>query len=219
MKSFIVKYIKSCLPCQQYNVTRVKKPGRLCPVETPEGPFQLIGIDFCEPFKRTPRENRYVLCITDYFTLWITAVALPDCMAQTTAQSIFNEYVCRYGVPLSILSDQGTHFNNQLMHAMAKVLGYNHIFSTVYHPQSNGMIERFNATFAPQLAKLHVQENHNWDEYLPALVFAYSTGIHATTQHSPFQLQFGREARLPTDDTSHYVFHKPIDYYRQLRKN
>jgi transposase InsO family protein len=128
----------------------------------------------------------------------------------------YQRYVCRYGVPLSILSDQGTHFHNQLMDAMAKLLGYNHIFSTVYHPQSNGMVERFNATFVPQLAKLHDRENNNWDEYLPAVVFAYNTGIHSTTQHSPFQLQFGREPRLPTDNASNYVFHKPMDYYHQL---
>ncbi|CAF4321777.1 unnamed protein product, partial [Rotaria sordida] len=81
MKQSIAQFIKSCLPCQQYNVSRSKRPGLLCPIETPTGPFQLIGIDYCGPFKRTPRENQYVLCITDYFTRWITAVALPDCTA------------------------------------------------------------------------------------------------------------------------------------------
>ncbi|CAF3628734.1 unnamed protein product, partial [Rotaria socialis] len=113
MKQSIAQFIKSCLPCQQYNVSRLKKPGLLCPIETPAGPFQLIDIDYCGPFKRTPRENQYVLCITDYFTRWVIAVALPDCTAQTTAQTIFTEYICRYGVPMSILTDQGTHFKNQ----------------------------------------------------------------------------------------------------------
>ncbi|CAF1521778.1 unnamed protein product [Rotaria sordida] len=219
MKQSITQFIKSCLPCQQYNVSRSKRPGLLCPIETPTGPFLLIGIDYCGPFKRTPRENQYVLCITDYFTRWITAVALPDCTAQTTAQTIFNEYICRYGVPVSILTDQGTHFNNHLMESMAQLNGYNHILSTVYHPQSNGMIERFNATFVPQLAKLHDRENNNWDEYLQSVVFAYNTGVHAATQHSPFQLQFGRDARMPTDTTSNYVFYKPSDYYNQLKKS
>ncbi|CAF3544285.1 unnamed protein product [Rotaria sp. Silwood1] len=219
MKQSITRFIKSCLPCQQYNVSRFKKPGLLCPIETPPGPFQLIGIDYCGPFKRTPRENQYVLCITDYFTRWITAVALPDCTAQTTAQAIFNEYICRYGVPVSILTDQGTHFNNQLMESMAQLIGYNHILSTVYHPQSNGMVERFNATFVPQLAKLHDREHNNWDEYLQSVVFAYNTGIHAATNYSPFQLQFGHDPRMPTDATSNYVFYKPSDYYNQLKKS
>ncbi|CAF4957616.1 unnamed protein product [Rotaria sp. Silwood1] len=220
MKQSISKYIQSCLPCQQYNINRSKKPGQLFPIPVPEGPFQLIGIDYCGPFKKTPRGNLYVLCITDYFTRWVTAIALPDCSAQTTAQALFQEYICRYGVPKSILSDQGTHFKNQLMEAMAKLIGYNHIFSSVYHPQTNGMVERFNATFVPQIAKLQDRENNNWDEFLLPVVFAYNTGIHATTGYSPFQLQYGRDPRLPTDEPStSFTFNKPQDYYEPLKKN
>lgn len=220
MLTSIKTYIKDCLACQQYNISRLKKPGHLCSIEPPDGPFQLIGIDFCGPFSRTPRDNQYVLCITDYFTRWINAIALPNCSAQATAQAIFNEYICRYGVPNSILSDQGTHFNNQLMDAMAKLIGYTHIFSTVYHPQTNGMVERFNATFVPQLAKLHDRESNNWDEYLSPVIFAYNTGVHSTTKYSPFQLQFGHEPRLPIHKPSTtYTFHKPNDYYVQLQKS
>ncbi|CAF4262013.1 unnamed protein product, partial [Rotaria sordida] len=120
MKQSIIQHIQSCLPCQQHNISRTKKPDRLNPIRTLEGPFQLIGIDYCGPFKPTPRGNQYVLCITHYFTRWITAIALSDCSAQITAQTLFNNYICQYGVPLAILSDQGTHFKNQLMESIAK---------------------------------------------------------------------------------------------------
>lgn len=149
MKESITQFIKSCTLCQQYNISGGRKPGHLCLIEPPDGLFQLIGVDYCGPFKRTPRDNQYLLCITDYYTRWITAVATTDCSAQTTARVIFEEYVCRYGPPIKILSDRGTHFHNQLMQAMSQLMGYNHIFSTAYHPQSNGMVERFNGTFAP----------------------------------------------------------------------
>ncbi|CAF1383777.1 unnamed protein product [Rotaria sp. Silwood1] len=219
MKQSITQYIQSCLPCQQYNISRSKKPGHLQPIPPPEGPFQLIGMDYCGPFKRTPRGNQYVLCITDYFTRWVVAIAVPDCSAQTTAEALFNEYICKYGVPAVILSDQGTHFLNQLMEAMSKLVGYNHIYSTTYHPQSNGMVERFNATFVPQIAKLQDRENNNWDEFLLPVVFAYNTGTHSTTQYSPFQLLFGREPRLPPDGKLYsFTFNKPNDYYEQLKK-
>jgi hypothetical protein len=148
------------------------------------------------------------------------AVAVPDCSAQTTAEALFNEYICKYGVPTVILSDQGTHFHNQLMQAMAKLLGYNHKYSTTYHPQSNGMVERFNATFVPQIAKLQDKEHNNWDEFLSPVVFAYNTGTHSTTNYSPFQLLFGREPRLPADaPATSFIFNKPNDYYEQLKKS
>ncbi|CAF1632626.1 unnamed protein product [Rotaria sordida] len=220
MKQSIIQHIQSCLPCQQYNISRAKKPGRLQPIPPPEGPFQLIGMDYCGPFKQTPRGHQYVLCLTDYFTRWVVAAAVPDSSAQTTAEALFNEYICKYGVPAVILSDQGTHFHNQLMEAMSKLIGYNHTYSITYHPQSNGMIERFNATFVPQIAKLQDKENNNWDEFLAPVVFAYNTGCHSTTNYSPIQLLFGREPRLPTDgQISSFTFHKPNDYYEQLKKS
>ncbi|CAF4443269.1 unnamed protein product, partial [Didymodactylos carnosus] len=213
-------YIKACLPCQQHNHNRKKRPGHLKPIPPPHGPFQVIGIDFCGPFSRTPNENRYVLCITDHFTRWVIAVALPDCKAETTAETIYNEYICKYGVPTTILSDQGNHFKNQLMDAMAILLGHHHIYSTTYHPQTNGMIERFNATFVPQLAKLQDTESNNWDSFLPSMVFAYNTGQHNTTGYSPFQLQYGQKPKLPPDEPpKQVIFAKPNDYYQQLKKN
>ena len=220
MKQSIMQYIQSCLPCQQYNISRSKKPSRLQPIPPPEGPFQIIGMNYCGPFKQTPRGNQYVLCLTDYFIRWVVAAAVPNCSAPTTAEAVFNEYICKYGVPAAILSDQGTHFHNQLMEAMSKLVGYNHIYSTTYHPQSNGMIERFNATFVPQIAKLQDKENNNWDEFLSPVVFACNTGIHSTTNYSPFHLLFGREPRLPTDERlSSFTFRKPNDYYEQLKKS
>ncbi|CAF1524064.1 unnamed protein product [Adineta ricciae] len=106
------------------------------------------------------------------------------------------------------------------MEAMAKLVGYNHTYPTTYHPQSNGMIERFNATFIPRIAKVQDRENNNWDGFLASVVFAYNTGTHSTTGYSPYQLLFGREPRLPTDQpASTFTFRKPNDYYEQLKKN
>ncbi|CAF0921788.1 unnamed protein product [Rotaria sordida] len=220
MKNFIINYIKSCVVCQAYNVSRQKRPGFLQPITPPDGPNQLVGIDFCGPFPTTPQDNRYVLCLTDYYTKFITAIALPVCSASVTANAIFKEFICRYGVPKAIISDQGTSFKNQLMHSLSKLLGYHHIFCTPYHPQSNGQVERFNATFVTQLAKLTDAELNNWDEYLCSIVFAYNTGIHSTTNMSPFELTFGRKANLPIDHPpTSFIFPHPNDYFQQLVRN
>ena len=219
MKLTIKNYIDSCLLCKTYNISRQKKHGHLRPISPPDGPFLLIGIDYCGPLKRTPRENQYVLVITDYFTRHITAVALPNCTAETTAQALFNEYFCRYGVPTVIFSDQGSHFRNQLMSNIQNLIGYNHIYSTPYHPQTNGIVERFNSTFIPQISKLQDTEGNNWDEYLQAVVFAYNTGIHKTTKYSPYELVYGRLPRLPIHTRpSHVSFNSQNNYFEQLRK-
>ncbi|CAF2051971.1 unnamed protein product [Rotaria magnacalcarata] len=219
VQNTIYKYIQSCRLCKQYNISRYKKYGHLHPISPPAGPFELIGIDFCGPLARTPRENQYVMILTDYFTRHVTTVALPNCTAETIAQSLFNDFFCKYGVPSVILSDRGTHFHNRLMENIQKLIGYNHIYSTAYHPQTNGVVERFNATFIPQIAKLQNAQANNWDEYLQAVVFAYNSGIHKVTQFSPYQLLFGRSPRLPIHAPSaHYTFTKPHDYFEQLKR-
>ena len=215
----IKQYIKSCISCQQYNISRHKKHGFLHPITPPPGPFQLIGIDYCGPFKMTPQGNQYVLVITDYFSRHVSAIALPNCTAQTTAITLFNEFFCKYGIPGTIISDQGVHFKNQLMINIRHLIGFNHIHSTAYHPQTNGVVERFNATFVPQISKLQDTESNNWDEYLPAVIFAYNSGIHRTTEFSPYQLLYGRTPRLPIyPPPQHFSFPKPSDYFRQLQK-
>ncbi|CAF4804485.1 unnamed protein product, partial [Rotaria sp. Silwood2] len=174
---------------QKFNIDRKKPTGLLHPIEPPQGPFQLIGIDYSGPFPITPQGNKYVLAITDYFTKWVITIPLPNQTAQTTAEALYEHYICIYGVPITILSDQGPHFINQLMIAFTQILGCHHIKSTPYHPQTNGVIERFNSTFERQLAKLTNKYINDWDVHLKSIVFAYNTGQHATTKYSPYQLQ------------------------------
>jgi hypothetical protein len=220
MRNSIRHHIKSCKECLSFNISRQKKVGKLHSVPPPDGPFQIIGMDFCGPLKTTPRGNKYVLVVTDYFTRYVTAIPLPSCTAEKTAETLYNDLFCKFGVPETIVSDQGTHFHNQLMTHMQHLLGYNHIYSTPYHPQSNGIVERFNSTFLSQLSKLQDNEHNNWDEYLQPVVFSYNSGTHKTTRYSPYQLVFGRSPRLVIHaKPSSFSFSRPNSYFNQLRKS
>lgn len=219
MRTSIKNYISTCLLCQRFNVERRKSAGFLHPIEPPRGPFQLIGIDYSGPFPVTPNGNKYVLAVTDYFTKWVLAIPVPTQTAQATAEVLYEHYICIYGVPDTIISDQGSHFNNELMRAFTVILGCHHIKSTPYHPQTNGAIERFNSTFERQVAKLTNQYSNTWDLHLKSITFAYNTGRHAATEFSPYQLQFGRYPKLPPDPAAkHYDFSKPNDYFKFLQQ-
>ena len=102
-------------------------------------------------------------------------------------------------MPNRVQSDQGREFINSLNDKLFKLTGVQHIISAAYHPQTNGLDERFNQTLQRALLKM-VNENENqWDKFLDSVLFAYRTSRQASTKYSPFFLMFGREPKLPID--------------------
>ncbi|CAF3749380.1 unnamed protein product [Rotaria socialis] len=76
MRQDVQSHVQACVSCQQYNYSRQKKPGHLQPIPPVATPFSIIGMDFCGPFVESPRENKYVLVVTDLFTHFVTASPL-----------------------------------------------------------------------------------------------------------------------------------------------
>jgi len=219
MKKSIQRHVQACTACQQFNYNRAKKPGHLHPIPPTAIPFSIIGMDFCGPFVESSRQNKYVLVITDLFTRHVTAVPLSNNTAGLTALTLYRDVFCKYGVCSTLLTDQGSHFNNSLMCALQHLFGYHHIFSTSYHPQTNGVVERFNASMVVQISKLQQSYHSNWDDYIDPIVFAYNTSQHKTTQYSPFQLVFGRSPQLPIDSPpSSFSCAQPNIYFTHLQK-
>lgn len=153
-------------------------------------------MDVCDP---TPAGYRYILVIADYFTKWTEAFPIKDKCADTVADILVREIVCRFGMPLVIHSDQGREFENGLMHSMCDLLGCTKTKTAPYHPASDGMIERFNRTCVMMLSMFVNDRRDNWDELLPFVMHAYRTSVHESTGYSPFRLMMGEECSLPAD--------------------
>ena len=191
----IREYVKSCDACQRRGKSKSHQELHPIPVHAP---FYQIGIDFVGPLPRTEKGNRYIIVAMDYFTKWPEAKAVPADTAKETEQFIYENIICQHGCPQIILSDRGTHFKNQLIDGLTERFEIKHLFSTPYHPQTNGLVERFNRTLCESLAKLS-QQTKQWDEYVKPVLFAYRTSKQATTKLTPFYLTYGREAKLPMD--------------------
>ena len=116
-------------------------------------PMEHLALDVLGPFPLTEDWNKYILIVADYFTKWVEAYPLPNQEAPTVAEVLVKEYVCCFGVPLLLHSDQGRNFESAVFQGMCQLLGIRKTRTTPYHPQSDGMVERFNRTLEAQLSK------------------------------------------------------------------
>ena len=189
-------YVRTCDVCQRRGPPERKEP--LVPLAVKE-PFYQIGIDVKGPLSRTSNGNRYIIVAMDYFTKWPEARAVENMKADTIAKFIFEEIICRHGVPQIMLSDRGTSFVNKVIDKLCEDFQLKHRLTSPYRPQTNGMVERFNRTLGESIAKLAQDGEKEWDQYVDATLFAYRTKTHKTTGYSPFYLIYGRQATLPVE--------------------
>ena len=158
--------------------------------------WERVAMDLLDMSVTTARGNRYVLVMVDCFTRWTEACPLPDKTAQSVADAFFNQVVCRFGMPSVIHSDQGREFENKIMQELCLLGGSHKTRTTPYHPESDGMVERFNRTLLMMLAMFAGKNRDDWDDLLPAVMMAYRSSVHESTG---FRLMFGEECTLPMD--------------------
>ena len=155
MYEAIRSYIRSCVDCARYHIHRMKPADHLKSVVPPFGAFELVGIDFWGPTNApSASNNRYVLVLTDYLTKYAIARPAPKNTAVATAEFLLDT-TFTFGVPSHIITDQGTHFRNDLVSSLTTTLGCEHTFVTAYHPEFNGQVERRNATMRPKMNALY----------------------------------------------------------------
>ena len=125
------------------------------------------------------------------------AYPIPDKTMDTIVSTFINEYLPVHMCPQYILSDNRTEFKNSLMNHILQQHGIDRIFSSPYHPQSNGKLEVFHKYLKPTLKKLCEKDPANWDKYLNQLLASYRVTLNLATAETPFFLVYGRDPNLP----------------------
>ena len=147
----------------------------------------------------TKNHYRYIIVFVDHFTKWVEAFPIRRNDATSCAELLVTQIVCRYGAPERVLTDRGSPFLSTLAYEVYKILNIHKLNTTAYHPQTNGMVERFNSTLVAMLAMYVGANQRDWDKFIPYCLFAYNTSRHELSHFSPYYLLFGREATLPID--------------------
>ena len=161
-------------------------------------PFQIIGVDVME-LPTTEQGNRYVLVFQDFLTKWPMVYPMPDQKSVRVAKLLVNEVIPQFGVPEPLLSDRGTNLLSHLMTDVCRLLGIKKLNTTAYHPQCDGMVERFNRTLKTMLRKYAAEFSTQWDRYLPGALWAYRNLPHDSTGEKPSFLLYGVDCRTPSE--------------------
>ena len=196
MDGDIEKYIKNCPRCIRRK-TRVPSSAKLVTVDSTY-PMDLVCMDFLS-LEMISGGYENILVITDHFTRFAQAIPSRNQTAKTTARLLFDNFVCHYGFPSRLHSDQGRYFESEVIKELCSIANLEKSRTTPYHPMGNGMPERFNRTLLNMLGTLEDDQKTDWKYYVPPLVHAYNSTRHESTGFLPLYLMFGRHPRLAVD--------------------
>lgn len=194
----VSEWCHNCAVCASRMSPTAKPRAPLQPIIASH-PMQLVAVDIVGPFPESESGNTYILVVADYFTRYTEAYPLPNQEATTVANKLVDEFFLRYSPPDRLHSDQGRNFESAIVTETCRLLGIEKSRTTPYHPQSDGLVERFNRTLLDMLATAVQDRPFEWEQHLRRLCYAYNTSVHPTTGFPPFQLMFGRTAGLLVD--------------------
>ena len=189
-------YIPSCAECLRNKSPTSKPSGPLHPLPIPDERCDSVSMDFIGPL---PPDNGFdcILTITDRLNSDVRLIPTKTTLtAEELAVLFFESWYCENGLPLDIISDRDKLFVSKFWKHLIILTGINHKYSSSYHPQSNGASERTNKT-VNQCIRFHVKRNQSgWVKALPLIQFQIMNTVNKSTGFSPFQLRYGRSARV-----------------------
>lgn len=193
MKTDIRQWSKTCVPCQRAKVGRhTRSPPGSFP--SPDERFAHVHVDITGPLPSCEGKT-YLLTCVDRFSRWCEALPMSDITAHTTARTFVSGWVSRFGVPALITTDRGRQFESDLFNQLMRILGSKRVKTTAYHPEANGLVERFHRTLKSALRA--VTDQANWLENLPLVLLGLRTAVKDDLKCSSAEIVYGTTLRLP----------------------
>ena len=185
----VLKQLRACGPC----ILNSRKPKHHPPSRMPiaQGVGDIWSVDTIGPLPISNAGNRYCLVMIDHASAW--AEVFP--MRQKTAEEVFKifheQLIPRFSVPRILISDNGTEYaGNTLLRPYLTNLGVEYRTTSFYHPESNAICERFNASIKLLITKNCQNRPTEWETHLASALYAYRTSCHSSTGFSPFYLLY-----------------------------
>src|SRR6266511_4328821 len=199
MRNDIKEYAKTCFQCQQRGSMKQNNQKRTIPLTDI---FERWEVDIVGPLPITREGNRYIVVAIDYFSRWSEARPLKAANADTVATFLYEEIICRFEAPRILQSDRETYFINEVIQRLTKRFKIKHSLSSPYHPQSNGLVERFNKMLYEGIAKL-AEEVDQWNKFIQPVLFAYKTKELKISKQLPYMLVYKWKPTLVMDYGKH----------------
>ena len=192
----IIKFCRACPICQKCSK---RKSRKALMIERPvmSEPYEVIAVDLVGPIKAGKGGCTHLLTAVCMATRWPETLPMKSTTARAVAIGLCDIF-SRTGIPLQLLSDQGSQFIGSVVKHLCEWLHIEQIKTTPYHPEGNGVVERMHGTLGAMLRKA-AREGKDWVGQVPFALFALRAAPNRDTGFSPFELVYGRRVRTPLD--------------------
>ncbi|GJT28313.1 putative reverse transcriptase domain-containing protein [Tanacetum coccineum] len=198
MKADMATYVSKCFTCAKVKAEHQKPSGLLQQPEIPVWKWERITMDFITKLPRTSSGYDSIWVIVDRLTKSAHFIPMNEKYKMERLTRLYlKEIVCRYEVPVSIISDRDPRFASRFWRSLQKSLGTNLDMSTAYHPETDGQSERTIQTLEDMLRACVIDFGSGWDKHLPLAEFSYNNSYHASIKAAPFEALYGRKCRSP----------------------
>ncbi|KAK0585420.1 hypothetical protein LWI29_028232 [Acer saccharum] len=187
-----------CEACQKI-ANNIRQPPELLQSITSPWPFAMWGIDLIGPMPTATGGAKHAIVAVDYFTKWVEAEPLVHITEANTISFVKKNILYRFGIPNTIITDNGTQFDGRKFRELCDKYGINNYYASPAHPQTNGQTEAVNKIIKHNLKAKLATKKGSWADKLPQVLWAYRTTERGSTGETPYSMAYGAEAVIPVE--------------------